>query len=390
MQPLEWIGQHLPGQSRARQIFLLTDGEISNVTEVLDLCRSMVTSTRIFSFGLGHSPSRSLVKGLARATNGRFVFIPPNASVDVYVGEQLQKALQPCITNVQVKWNLGVPVQSAPTHSQPVYVNDRLIAYALVDDTTTPFDHNSYVELQTEFDHRSLGVAKIDHIPSVSNNGTIARLAAKTLLLELQHAKLPSSNTKIMKTGSTQSRFREFQETTTTNEEKMETSSEETIKQRMIALSLKYNILSPHTAFVSIEKRSNGNNADMVLREVPIQISAGSGLGGGGRGLGAGGAARNRKVMASNFGGCVVTRSMATSSLSPYANQLSESQRESRRRPHKSAVRKTKNTSLDYSSSDHEDHILPNSWPSNDQDIVRHLINEQKFDGLWDLDSQAV
>src|SRR5579862_7134976 len=49
-------------------------------------------------------------KGLARATNGRFVFIPPDANVDVYVGEQLQKALQPCITNVRVKWNLGVPI----------------------------------------------------------------------------------------------------------------------------------------------------------------------------------------------------------------------------------------------------------------------------------------
>ncbi|CAF4329152.1 unnamed protein product, partial [Rotaria sordida] len=24
-------------------------------------------------------------------------------------------------------------------------------------------------------------------------------------------------------------------------------------------------------------------------------------------------------------------------------------------------------------------------WPSNDQDIVRHLINLQKFDGLWNL-----
>ena len=53
-----------------------------------------------------------LVKGLARSTNGRFVFVPPNSSVDVYVGEQLQKALQPCITNVHVKWNLGVNVQT--------------------------------------------------------------------------------------------------------------------------------------------------------------------------------------------------------------------------------------------------------------------------------------
>ncbi|CAF3862237.1 unnamed protein product [Rotaria sp. Silwood1] len=80
------------------------------------------------------SPSRSLVKGLARSTNGRFVFIPPNTSVDVQVGEQLRKALQLCITNVHIKWNLGVDVQSAPRRSPPVYVNDRLIVYGLVDD----------------------------------------------------------------------------------------------------------------------------------------------------------------------------------------------------------------------------------------------------------------
>ena len=28
--------------------------------------------------------------------------------------------------------------------------------------------------------------------------------------------------------------------------------------------------------------------------------------------------------------------------------------------------------------------------PSNDQDIVRYLINKQKFDGLWDLDSEII
>ncbi|CAF3209347.1 unnamed protein product [Rotaria sp. Silwood2] len=111
MGPLQWIEQHSPNQGRARQIFLLTDGEISNVTAVLDSCRSMASSTRIFFFGLGKSPSQSLVKGFARSTNGRFVFVPPNSSIDVYVGEQLQRALQPCITNIHVNWNLDVNVQ---------------------------------------------------------------------------------------------------------------------------------------------------------------------------------------------------------------------------------------------------------------------------------------
>ena len=166
----------------------------------------------------------------------------------------------------------------------------------------------------------------------------------------------------------------------------METSPEETIKQSIIALSLKYNILSPHTAFVGIEKRTNATNADMVLREVPIQISADDqhllrptqtlffGGGGSGRGLGKGGAMRHRKVLTSSLGERSVTRSMAKSSST--SSSSSEkcieiwSGSTSKKKREKSSEREI--------------------WPSNDQDIVRHLINKQKFDGLWDLDSQAI
>ncbi|CAF4733939.1 unnamed protein product, partial [Rotaria sp. Silwood2] len=258
MGPLQWIEQHSPNQGRARQIFLLTDGEISNVTAVLDSCRSMASSTRIFSFGLGKSPSQSLVKGFARSTNG----------------EQLQRALQPCISNIHVNWNLGVNVQiqTAPKQLPPVYLNDRLIVYALTNDTTIPFDHNSSLELQIGPNHRFLVVAKVNQIPSMADNKTIARLAAKALILELQHAKLPSSTANKRKTGSTQARF---QNMVVSDEEKMEViSDEETTKQQIIELSLKYNILSPHTAFIGIEKQTNASNADMMLREVPIEISA--------------------------------------------------------------------------------------------------------------------
>jgi hypothetical protein len=75
LKPLEWIKYHSSNQSRARHILLFTDGGISNITEFLDLCPSMALSTRIGSFGLKKSPTGSLVKGLSRSTNGRFVFI---------------------------------------------------------------------------------------------------------------------------------------------------------------------------------------------------------------------------------------------------------------------------------------------------------------------------
>ena len=55
MKPLRWLAKSKPPPGVARQIFLLTDGEVSNVHEVIDLCRDMAAFTRIFSFGLGHS-----------------------------------------------------------------------------------------------------------------------------------------------------------------------------------------------------------------------------------------------------------------------------------------------------------------------------------------------
>ncbi|CAF2887846.1 unnamed protein product [Rotaria sp. Silwood2] len=397
LEPLKWLEQHTPTQGRSRQIFLLTDGEISNVTEVLDLCRSMASSTRIFSFGLGQSPSRSLVKGLARSTNGRFVFIPPNTTVDVHVGEQLQKALQRCITNVKVKWNLGTAVvETVPNQLSPVYAKDRLIVYGLSDDNSIPFDHNSSVELQVG--QQQLSVARISRIPSISENGMIARLAAKALILELQHAKLPAKRTTV---GSQQFRF----------QDNVEDSSNSTIselkeaeKKRIIELSLKHKILSPHTAFIGIEKRLDGNNAHMVLREVPIQISADD--------------QHLRQTLHK------LTNAARSSSIYPQTSSIYRSslgyragigrgrggaagydtcERRSHRSQRECSIRKARSRSR--SPPNHEDDSFncsnkhtrnistqsnSSQWPSNDQDIVRDLIDKQSFNGLWYLDVESI
>src|ERR1700722_18923111 len=95
----------------------------------------MSSTTRIFSFGLGHSPSRSLVKGLARATNGQFVFVPPNEKVDTYVGNQLSRALQPSVVDARLEWQglSSLNVTQSPTTIPPLYVGDRVLVYTLLE-----------------------------------------------------------------------------------------------------------------------------------------------------------------------------------------------------------------------------------------------------------------
>ena len=56
-EPLLWLKKNKPAAGCVRQIFLLTDGEVTNVSVVTNICRGMAVYTRIFSFGLGHSVS---------------------------------------------------------------------------------------------------------------------------------------------------------------------------------------------------------------------------------------------------------------------------------------------------------------------------------------------
>lgn len=396
LRPLQWIAEHSPSQGRSRQVFLLTDGEVSNVTAVVDLCRSMATSTRIFSFGLGRSPSRSLVKGLARATNGKFVFIPPNAKVDIYVGEQLQRALQPSITDVQVHWNLGsTEVQSAPTTLPPIYANDRLILYALLSDPSKGFDHNSTVELRTNADHRQIGLAQIDRIPHLTHNQTIPRLAAKALILELQHRKDPSLTNQKPSTGSKQARFEQLTATTTT----IEPTKSNSIEQQIIDLSLKYQILSPHTAFVGVEKRIDGNNAEMVVREVPIEISADD------QHLLHQSNIQTMSFMCHAAPVSVSSLNVLRPAIMSFGRPKSmASSSGSRGRGGSSPQKRMAMASESYqlqsgvvncSSYEPFDHVAQSSrgddvWPSNDEDIVRHLISKQNFTGLWTFDSTII
>lgn len=199
----------------------------------------MSTSTRIFSFGLGHAPSRALIKGLARVTNGRFVFIPPFTSVHQYVDSQFQKSIQTAITNAEIQWHTTTPMINAPSKIPPIFAKDRLLVYGLCENSEAAFDSNVSVEIR----HGTvqLGFANFDKSVHVNNDRTIARLAAKALILELEHR----SKTKKLDT-----------------------------REKIVKLSLAYNILCPYTAFIAVEKRLNSNNDEMVLREIPIEICA--------------------------------------------------------------------------------------------------------------------
>merc|ERR1712213_121672 len=103
--PLKSIFSQSSIQGYARQIFLLTDGAVSNDNQIIKLVRSNSKSSRVFALGLGSSASRHLVKGVARAGNGTSIFSNLNEDLRPKVVALLKNALMPALTDLQILWN---------------------------------------------------------------------------------------------------------------------------------------------------------------------------------------------------------------------------------------------------------------------------------------------
>ena len=105
--PLELIFQQ-PMRKQFRQVFLLTDGAVSNTQSIVDLVAANSSSKlRVHSFGIGSGVSTELVKETARAGNGMAYFIADAAEIEKKVIDSLCVGLIPYLKVQRVDFLAG-------------------------------------------------------------------------------------------------------------------------------------------------------------------------------------------------------------------------------------------------------------------------------------------
>lgn len=135
--PLKAVLEQDLATGMERQVFVLTDGQVSNDLEVFETIRRGCTDKRgnkwlswgktgrcrVFSLGIGAGVSRHLVEGIAKAGGGtaRFVEGGDSKMLCRTITEQIKQALQPALDEVSVTWNFpqGKPSESVAL-KQPV------------------------------------------------------------------------------------------------------------------------------------------------------------------------------------------------------------------------------------------------------------------------------
>uniref|UniRef100_A0A4W5LMA6 von Willebrand factor A domain containing 5A n=1 Tax=Hucho hucho TaxID=62062 RepID=A0A4W5LMA6_9TELE len=232
LQPLKHIYSQPCLPDKPRQLFLITDGEVGNTKEVLDLVKTNAGSHRCFSFGIGEGASSALISGVAKQGGGHAQFITGQDRMQPKVMQSLRFALHPAVVDISVKWNVPKGVSVTPL-SPPIRVHfqgQRALLYAQVTgegSVTVKYSlAKQPVENQLSFSLK----------PAEDTGLTVHRLGARTLIRSLEM------------------------------EEREGGGEKKGVKEKVVELSVQSGVSSAFTAFIAVHKVDGESVQGPMLR----------------------------------------------------------------------------------------------------------------------------
>ena len=120
--PLHTILKENNIEGYPRQIFLLTDGQVSDTERVLQMVGNNCKYSRVHSIGVGDGCSEELVAGCARKGKGSHVFIKDTEDPSEKIIQLLADSLSPAITRVKLDFDRDVVESIIPNPESMPYV----------------------------------------------------------------------------------------------------------------------------------------------------------------------------------------------------------------------------------------------------------------------------
>ncbi|MCX5998310.1 MAG: hypothetical protein NTU41_01610, partial [Chloroflexi bacterium] len=226
-----------------RSIILITDGQVGNESEIIELALSD-RRTRLFVVGIGHGPNEYLVKKTASMSGGASEFVAPGERIEPKVLRLFNKVAAGGVDEVRVDWNAvaeQAPLKPVVYQGECVSIFARLPAGAIV-------------PAQVEMSGMVNGVAMKWQV-------SISQVDGVGIALPLLWARNRISDLEDETAGTAGSRQRERRDWDA--------------KGEIVAISRHYGLLSRETSFVAVESRvgAEKTKGETVLRRVPAMLT---------------------------------------------------------------------------------------------------------------------
>ncbi len=116
---------------KLRLLLLITDGYVSGEGQTFRVVRDELRGARLFSLGVGGSPNRFLLAGVAEMGRGTMFTHPPGASIDDTVDRFYDRIAHPAMSDIELEWTGLQVTEQYPTRipdlwaGQPIRVVGR-------------------------------------------------------------------------------------------------------------------------------------------------------------------------------------------------------------------------------------------------------------------------
>ncbi len=116
---------HDPG--RLRFVCLMTDGFIGNEAEILRETHARLGASRIFSFGVGSSPNRYFLEGMAKVGRGAVAYLGLQDSGSQVMDVFFDRISHPAMTDLEIDWGNMQVTDVFPQSIPDLYVGRPVI-----------------------------------------------------------------------------------------------------------------------------------------------------------------------------------------------------------------------------------------------------------------------
>eukprot|EP00005_Dracoamoeba_jomungandri_P001381 CAMPEP_0174255464 /NCGR_PEP_ID=MMETSP0439-20130205/4799_1 /TAXON_ID=0 /ORGANISM="Stereomyxa ramosa, Strain Chinc5" /LENGTH=1001 /DNA_ID=CAMNT_0015337669 /DNA_START=192 /DNA_END=3194 /DNA_ORIENTATION=- len=249
------VNSNLPA-NYSRQIFIFDEDPTAykSATEAL---RPHSSCVRFFMFSCNTSDTPTVE--IERI--GEFEKVK-EADLEEAVIRKLESTLNPSIVNMDIDWG-NLQAQSAPFILPPVFKGQRLLAYALVDSSDLTSgeivitgDGNEDLEVHLSYDESNLVTDNSSHLKYLYAKALITDLEQGTSAFHLQKVdKKDKKGKKRKESGYLQKKV-----------------TEDKIKERIMEVSVNYQVKSKYTSFVGVEHRTEAVEGTMVKQTMGVQV----------------------------------------------------------------------------------------------------------------------
>ncbi len=224
----------------ARSVIIITDGYISEESEIFDIIGKNLGETDFFSFGIGDGVNRYLIEGIAKVGQGEAFVITDPAKADEEATNFRRYIQSPILRDIKVTYNGFDAYDVEPKKSPTLFAKRPIVMYGkwkgeaegTIEITGTKGNGETYRQ-----------VIQVDGAQPMENNSALPYLWARARVEQLMDYGL-----------------------------QVDEDSMERFKKEVTQIGLDYSMLTPFTSFIAVTEqvRNTGSDAKDVNQPLPL------------------------------------------------------------------------------------------------------------------------